>query len=126
MALLIEATLKTPKIIVNSEEGEIIVAGISIPEDPYEFYHPLHKEIDNYLINPAGNTTLSFQLEYFNSGTTIIVRNIIKKLSTIVDFKVNWLYEENDEEMKESGDEFKLLFGKTFFNNVPLKEYRDF
>ena len=126
MSLLIEATVKTPKIMVDSEGGRILIAGISIPEDPHEFYHPVESELDNYLENPAAETSLDFQLEYFNTSSTMVIRNIIRKLANSAsktNLKVNWFYEEYDEDMKEAGDEFKLLFNELNFDIVPVDEF---
>lgn len=128
MSLEIEATVKTPKVVVNTETGRILLAGISIPEDPYEFYSPVESEIDNYLQNPSENTSLEFQLEYFNTSSTLIIRNLIRKLannSSSTNLKVSWYYEAYDEDMKEAGDEFKRLFADTQlqFDVVEVEEF---
>lgn len=126
MSLVIEATVKTPKVVVDSDNGQILIAGISIPEDPHEFYNPLDNELDSYLANPASATSLDFQLEYFNTSSTMIIRNLIRKVansSSKTKLKVNWFYEEYDEDMKEAGDEFKLLFNELDFDIVPVEEF---
>ncbi|MCG8573760.1 MAG: DUF1987 domain-containing protein [Flavobacteriales bacterium] len=126
MSLEIEATVKTPKIVLDSTSGKILLAGISIPEDPYDFYGPVETEIDSYLKNPAVNTNLEFQLEYFNTSSTLIIRNLIRKLSNSsrdTNLKVHWYYEAYDEDMKEAGDEFKKLFEELDFEVVEVDEF---
>ena len=126
MSLEIEATVKTPKIVLDSTSGKILLAGISIPEDPYDFYGPVETEIDSYLKNPAANTNLEFQLEYFNTSSTLIIRNLIRKLSNSsrdTNLKVHWYYEAYDEDMKEAGDEFKKLFEELDFEVVEVDEF---
>lgn len=125
MSLEIEATVKTPKIKVDSTQGHILLAGISIPEDPHEFYFSLNEEIESYLEHPADNTNLEFQLEYFNTSTTLVIRNLIRKLGTLASKKslsVKWYYEKDDEDMEEAGSEFKLLFPELNFDLIALDE----
>lgn len=126
MSLQIDATVKTPKVVVDSETGIILLAGISIPEDPYEFYGPVESEIDAYLQTPQASTKLEFQLEYFNTSSTLIIRNIIRKLANSAgntDLQINWYYEAYDEDMKEAGDEFKRLFPDMKFEVVEVDEF---
>ena len=101
MSLEIEATLKTPKVQVNFEEGNILLAGISIPEDPYAFYSPVNEEIEKYMSAPLKKTTLEFKLEYFNTSSTLVIRNLIRDLSqknSKTELFVKWYYEEYDED----------------------------
>lgn len=128
MSLEIQATVKTPQIKVDSSAGRFVLAGISIPEDPHEFYAPLNQEIDSYLQQPAQQTKLEFMLEYFNTSSTLIIRNLIRRLGTLTsqsDLEVIWYYEEDDEDMLEAGGEFKLLFPEIKFDLIPLDELPD-
>jgi hypothetical protein len=126
MSLEIKATLKTPRVLVNFEEGIILLAGISIPEDPYAFYSPVNEEIDKYMETPLPKTTLEFKLEYFNTSSTLVIRNLIRDLSqnnSNTELFVRWFYEEYDEDMKEAGDEFRMLFHNLNFELVEVLEF---
>ncbi len=126
MSLEIKATLKTPKVLVNFDEGIILLAGISIPEDPYAFYNPVIEEIEAYLLAPKDNTRLEFKLEYFNTSSTLVIRNLIRDISqqiTNTNLKILWYYEEYDDDMKEAGEEFKLLFKDLDFDLVQVAEF---
>ncbi|MCF8435157.1 MAG: DUF1987 domain-containing protein [Crocinitomicaceae bacterium] len=126
MSLEIKATLKTPKVLVNFEEGIILLAGISIPEDPYAFYNPVIEEIEAYLLAPKENTRLEFKLEYFNTSSTLVIRNLIRDISqqiTNTKLKIYWYYEEYDDDMKEAGEEFRLLFKDLDFDLVEVAEF---
>ncbi len=126
MSLEIKATLKTPRVLVNFEEGIILLAGISIPEDPYAFYSPVNVEIDKYMESPLPKTILEFKLEYFNTSSTLVIRNLIRDLSQSeakTELYVKWYYEEYDEDMKEAGDEFRMLFHKLNFELVEVLEF---
>lgn len=119
MSVYIEASVKTPSIEMDEKEGRISIKGISIPEDPHEFYHPLLRAIEDYQTSPAEKTALDLHLEYFNTSSTLIIRNLIKELGTIkekTDLVVNWFFESDDDDMKEAGEEFKMLFQDLNFN----------
>jgi len=126
LSLEIKTTLKTPKVLVNFEEGTILLAGISIPEDPYAFYSPVNEEIEKYMEEPLAKTTLEFKLEYFNTSSTLVIRNLIRDLSqssSKTELFIKWYYEEYDEDMKEAGDEFRMLFHRVNFELVEVLEF---
>lgn len=126
MSISIEASVKTPSIDMDESAGSISIKGISIPEDPHEFYFPLIKAIEDYRTSPAEKTALNLQLEYFNTSSTLIIRNLIKDLRMIkeqTDLVVNWFFESDDEDMKEAGEEFKLLFSDINFNVTAVESF---
>ena len=126
MTLIIEPTIKTPGINFDSSNGSVSISGISIPENSQEFFEPLDKELDIYLSSPQKNTSIEFKLEYFNTSTTLIIRNIIRKLFSISDktnLNVKWYFENDDEDMQEAGQEFKMLFNKINFDLIGVNEF---
>ncbi|MFT4603002.1 MAG: hypothetical protein ACI857_003189 [Arenicella sp.] len=126
MSVNIEASVKTPAINMSESEGNISIRGISIPEDPHEFYGPLTEAISEYKVTPAERTVLNLHLEYFNTSSTLIIRNLIKELHGIkakTDLVVNWYFESDDEDMKEAGEEFALLFADIKFNVTAVDSF---
>lgn len=126
MSINIEASVKTPSINMDELVGNISIKGISIPEDPYEFYSPLIKAIEDYTSAPAEKTALNLQLEYFNTSSTLVLRNLIKDLGALkekTDLVVNWFFESDDEDMKEAGEEFKMLFSDITFNVTAVDSF---
>ena len=86
----------------------------------------MNDEITEYLKAPKKKTSLEFKLEYFNTSSTLVIRNLIRDLSeneTGTNLKIKWFYEKYDEDMKEAGEEFKLLFHKLDFNLVEVEEF---
>lgn len=126
MSLKIEATVKTPQIEFDSEKGLISIEGISIPEDPQEFFMPLDEQLNEYVNAPNEKTFLEFRLEYFNTSTTLIIRNLIRKLHDIsnkTQLNVKWYYETDDEDMEEAGDEFRMLFKNIDFDIIGVEKF---
>jgi hypothetical protein len=109
----IEATATTPKISFRPIEGYFEISGRSLPENSFEFYKPLLDYIEAYIEQPGTETALVFKLQYFNTSSTSHFLRMIKKFEKIHsdgrDAKVHWYYDEDDEDMKEAGEDFKVL-----------------
>lgn len=108
--LHIKETQKTPKIILKNS-GEFEISGNSFIENAQEFYEPIIKWLDNYLMQPAEITVLNFNFNYYNTSSQLWIYRIIEVL---VDLKklgkqliVNWNYSE--EEVEEAGQDLANL-----------------
>ncbi|MDX1629068.1 MAG: DUF1987 domain-containing protein [Fulvivirga sp.] len=105
-------TPKTPRLYFNADTGVFEMSGRSIPENSIEFYKPLMRWLEKYTEDPADKTKLNVTLEYFNTSSSKCLIEILRKLESIKDksdVKVLWHYEEEDEDMLESGEDFKKL-----------------
>ena len=112
-ALIINGTLTTPEINFNAESGQLLIKGMSRPEDVLSFYKPVFEWINEYLKNPRKSTILNFKLKYHNSASAKIVCRIINLFDPLYksggDIKVNWYYAESDEDIFEAGEDYKSL-----------------
>lgn len=121
-----EQSPKTPIIKFDPATGSFELRGKSIPENTIAFYKPLFEWLDNYIQNPAKTTTLAIQLDYFNTSSSKCIVDLFKKLEQIVkngkgEAIINWLYDENDDDMMEAGDDYKSII-KLPFNLVSFKK----
>lgn len=111
--IILEPTPTTPKIIFNPDDGYFEISGKSLPENSFEFYKPLLDFMDAYTEQPSPETNLIFKLEYFNTSSTSHFLRLIKKLEKIYtegnNAKVKWFHDVEDEDMKEAGEDFKML-----------------
>jgi len=109
----IEPTSTTPKISFRPQEGYFEISGKSLPENSFEFYKPLLDFMEAYAEAPVSNTSLVFKLQYFNTSSTSHFLRMIKKFEKISAIgstaMVKWFYDEDDEDMKEAGEDFKVL-----------------
>lgn len=119
---LIEATANTPTIKFDLKKGELNISGRSIPENSLEFYNPLFEALDKYLSDPTPKnaTILNIQLEYYNSSSSACLLSVFKKLekfhkdSKLPSVTINWIYEENDEDILAAGKNFEGLVDLPF------------
>jgi len=118
----IDATQNTPDIKFDLKKGELNISGRSIPENSIEFYNPLFEALDKYLAdpNPKNATTLNIQLEYYNSSSSACLLSVFKKLekfhktSGTSPITINWIYEENDEDILAAGKNFEGMVDLPF------------
>ena len=109
---------KTPKIIVDKESGTIEISGRSNPENSRDFFAPFMDWLTDYLAQPAEQTTITINLEHFNTSSSKYVLDILKQIKKLgeVDkpFKIVWMYEDDDEEMLDTAEAYEAMVGLKF------------
>ena len=111
-AVSLESTKKTPAVLLDPS-GKIRISGRSIPEDASKFYDTLLNWVLEYVTSPQDSTTVDIELEYFNSGSAKFVLQILRELSELIhtgkELKVNWYYEEGDDDILERGEYYASI-----------------
>ncbi len=110
--LTLEGSAKTPTVSFDSDNGVLELKGRSIPENSIEFYKPVINWLDSYITDPNHHTLLVIKLEYFNTSSSKCLVEILRRLESLKEqsiVKVKWCYEEEDEDMQESGEDFKEI-----------------
>ncbi len=114
----LEETQKTPKIHLDAQNGKFVIAGRSIPENSIEFYKPVFDWLEQYADEAKDAITVEVKLEYFNTSSSKCLVEVFRRLEEIKNkgktIEVNWYYEEDDEDMQESGEDFKEII------NLPI------
>ncbi|MFP4041993.1 MAG: DUF1987 domain-containing protein [Bacteroidales bacterium] len=109
---------ETPEVIMSTSEGMIKYSGRSMPEDAKSFYLPLKEWILKYAENPTPGTQVIFEYEYFNTSSSKMIMEIIEATNKIgakdKNFKVEWRYMEDDDDILEAGEEYEEITGITF------------
>lgn len=112
-SLYLDKTNRTPQIILDPKQELFEIKGRSIPENSVAFYEPVIKWIEEYRKEPNQNTCLVMRLEYFNTSSSKCLIELLRKLETIHTdghtVEMEWYYEEQDEDMRESGEDFKEI-----------------
>lgn len=134
--LIIPPTEHTPKIAFDIEKivkGKHVfeISGESKPEDVKAFYGPVLKWLDeakSYLKafekrkieNHKRKIRLVFKMEYFNSSSAKYLFDIIQEMEDIecscqnTGVKIVWIYDPKDDDIRESGMEFKNMTSLPF------------
>jgi hypothetical protein len=119
--LKIEQTKTTPKVDFRLD-GELILEGVSLPEDSIAFYTPLFKWIEKL---ETKKVKLCMKLEYLNTSSTKQIFMLLKKFSELEQFEnvtINWYYEEDDEDIQEAGEYYSSLLKDLNFRFIAYAE----
>ncbi len=122
--ITMEGSAKTPEISFDASTGVFNLKGRSIPENSVEFYKPVLEWLDQYATQSQAKTVLNVQLEYFNTSSSKCILDLLKKFEKISgnsDVIINWHYESDDEDMMETGEDYKEII-KVPFNMVEIED----
>lgn len=115
----LESSVKTPNVLFDADSGQLEIGGRSIPENSTEFYKPIFEWLDSYLQSPNSSTEFNFKLEYFNTSSSKCILDVLRKMEKLHvagnEVVVKWYYEEDDEDMKEAGENYQRIV------NVPIQ-----
>lgn len=108
---------KTPFVFLDQKNGFIELIGKSYMEDSMAFYDPIMEWIYEYVRQPK-DTSINIDLEFFNTSTAKILLIMIKTLSRVQNAgckcTVNWFYDDDDDEIRDSGMNFALISNAKF------------
>ncbi len=103
-----------PRITYDTEEDVLNVTGRSIAERPEVVYKPLEEWIKLHL-SRFNKLRMVIFLEYINSGSSKALRDVLRMVSNYQSphykIRITWLYEEDDEAMRELGEHYRDAAG---------------
>lgn len=126
--LYIRPTSTTPEVHFSPQENIFLIRGISSPEDVRAMYYPVIEWMKGYINelleakvrNYTHESPLKFttELVYFNSSSAKFLYDIfleIKRLTPAgIPYIIEWVYEEEDLDLKEAGADIALLVEMDF------------
>jgi hypothetical protein len=119
-SLIIPGTTDSPSVKLDNINGRLEIQGKSTLSDPVGFYSDLLEQINNITKNQL--RTLNIRLTYINTGSTKWMLFLIKQLEKMAEplsgMVVNWYYEEDDESMEMTGQDYRSML-KVPFNLIP-------
>lgn len=78
-------------------------------ENSVEFYAPIKKMLNEY----QGSLDVEVGLDFFNTSSSKCLMDLLfiidRKCLSGVDCKIKWSYKTDDEDMRDSAEEFKTL-----------------
>ncbi|OQY58277.1 MAG: hypothetical protein B6245_12670 [Desulfobacteraceae bacterium 4572_88] len=118
--LRIEPSKRTPDISFDCHENLLEIRGKSFPANSAEYYEPVFSWLKQYLEQVSDQQcVLSIELIYFNSSSARILMELFILLEEAVgkgkNISVNWIYDEEDEDNLEYGEEFQEDFPSLAF-----------
>ena len=109
----LKASKSTPEITLNPNTGLLTFIGRSTHEDPVVFYEPVIQWLKEYSKQPAPQTTLHINIDYFNTESSKCLLNVLKIIQHLSQtgnsITVKWEYEMDDDDMNEAGQDFSAI-----------------
>lgn len=123
-SIYINKTKKTPLVNLNLEENVFQIKGPSFSEDVIEILNPVLEWIDSEIPKLDKELTCEFYFTVLNSSSHKKIFQILLKLNALLDdgkkIKVNWYYDEDDEDIMEMGEDLIELINLPF-ELIPIK-----
>ena len=121
--LMIQATDCTPSIYFSAQENLLEIRGTSYPENTAAFYTPIFSWLEEYFASiEDGDIAVNIEIVYFNSGSSKALLEFFDLLDDAafrgMGVTVNWIYEQDDDDMREYGEEFVEDFRRIAFRFV--------
>lgn len=114
----IEPTETTPRVILNKDNGDLLIQGKCLPEDVKNFFTPIIEWFDLYLDEPNPETVVELDFDYFNTASSKMILVILSRLRDLKRkgkwVQVIWKYPQYDLELEEAGEEFSSLLNIPF------------
>ena len=93
----------------NKDTGILEMEGSSYPENALDFFGPIIDWIKDYISEISKPIILNIRLNYLNTSSTKCILDSFEILEQYFqsggDVKINWFYAEDDEDIKETGEE---------------------
>ncbi len=130
--LSIQPSTLTPYVFFDTETGILDLKGRSSPDNSLLFYDQIVNYFDRYFAtDEAGDITINAGLEYFNTSSLKCIFQILRKIKdgaerTSSSLEINWFYEEDDEDMLETGEDISSLLDIEFnfhSDTVEISQY---
>lgn len=102
----------TPEVLINTDDQILLMKGRSSPENAVSFYDQIKQGIKNYFAD-EDHLAVHFMFEYFNTSSSKSIFEVIKLLKKFSEsgksVSYKWIYEEYDEDMLETGEDYSDL-----------------
>jgi predicted ATP-grasp superfamily ATP-dependent carboligase len=119
-----EKTKTSPYVLIDEDKCYMKLEGKSYLENITEFFKDINEWLENYLSSDCSELTFDCAMEYFNSSTTKIIYNLLRRMDRAAgegaNIVVNWIAAEDDEMIIECGEDFEEEMEHLTFNIVTV------
>lgn len=117
-ALSIPASVSSPFVEFDPDNGQLEIGGESYPENSYEFYLPILNWIDSFLEGTETDVLFTVSLSYLNTSSTKYMIDVLDRFEAAHlngrHVRVKWYYDADNERARDTIEEFKEDFTMPF------------
>lgn len=111
----LDGTSKTPMVVATLTPFSLELSGRSIPENSIAFYQPLMDWVETHCGTKDEQLEINIRLEYFNTSSSKCLMDLLKRVeASECAARVNWYYEDDDEDMLEAGEDYDAIIDLPF------------
>jgi len=119
MAMInIPRTKRTPEITLDETTNILVFKGRSLPENTKQFYQQVKAKLNTYKPKKGARITINVTFSYVSSSSLIALLSIFNQVKLHCDqgctLKINWFYEQYDEDLLSIGHDMQQLSGVEF------------
>ncbi|HAN00371.1 MAG TPA: nuclear pore complex subunit [Marinilabiliales bacterium] len=111
-------TTSTPKVYFDPDQNLFEIKGCSRPEDVRDFYVPVITWLEKFRLSinddfrakyTGSPLVFRFKFDYFNSSSAKFILDMLVLINQMhangLNVNIHWFYDQNDEDMREVGEE---------------------
>lgn len=114
----ITPTKRTPEITLDETTNKLVFHGRSLPENTKQFYEQVKAKLNTYKPKKGASITIEVAFTYVSSSSLIALLSIFKQMKLHCDrgctLKINWFYEQYDDDLLSIGHDMQQLSGVEF------------
>lgn len=104
------ASISSPAVYFDPDNGQLTMSGESYPENTFEFYAPIISWLKTFIAETELAITLSLELAYLNTGSVKCLMDIFDLLEDAFQegrkISVIWRYHKKNSRALETAEEF--------------------
>jgi len=121
----IQATPRTPFLMLDTKSYRIVLEGESYPEDTKKFYDEPMSTLHKFLgMDHPENVVSQFKLKYFNSSSAKVLLDLFLVIEEAAvrgnKMTIEWHFTKDDDNMRELGEEFSEELNQAEFKLVSI------
>jgi len=111
-------TRTTPAVGYDPATATLRLSGQSYPENAFAFFAVIMDWLSAHLSTRPQTLRVEFRLDYFNTSSSKCLLDLFRKMENMYkaghEVVVTWCYDADDEDMEETGEDYKALLEVPF------------
>lgn len=103
----------SPYVLFDGDKAIFEIRGVSIIENADSFYKPLIEEVKKFKEEYSYPLNATFDFHAFNTSTARQILTLLEALKEVPAI-VHWVYEDDDEDMREAGEDYQSMVKMNF------------
>lgn len=104
---------RSPYVLFDGDKATFEIGGISSMENAADFYEPLLNAVDKFKEDYDYPLNVIMDFHAFNTSSARQILALLRKLVEVPSI-IRWVYEEDDEDMLEAGEDYQSMVNCKF------------